>query len=267
MRAAGIEVVGAEAHSSRARARIRRAAPGLPAFGLSRRLPDVDAILVAVPDSAIAECAAALASRLGDRAPVVLHTSGLVTSRALAPLKDVGCSTGSMHPLVTFPSATGAPAPLAGAAAAVEGQPEAVLYARRLARALGMRPFPLRARAKPLYHAAAALGANMAHVLLAVARTLLIEVGLPEPLARRGLAALARGNLEAALSARGLEHLTGPLARADGRAVRADLLALPRRERRAYQAVASLAIAEMRHQSLINGEQARRLIAALTGPS
>jgi predicted short-subunit dehydrogenase-like oxidoreductase (DUF2520 family) len=267
MQRAGIGVVGAEVRSSRGRTRLRRAAPGVPAFAPTQPIPEAGAILVAVPDSEIAECARGLARRVRQSTKVVLHTSGLVSSDALAPLHRKGCSIGSFHPLVSFPTAAGAPVLLAGVAAAVEGQKEALRCARWLARRLGMTPFGLSAAAKPRYHAGAALAANMTHVLVATARSLLLQVGLPPRLAAPALRRLVSGSVDAALSAHALERLTGPVARCDSDAVRADLSALPPRVRSVYRAVASLAIAEMQEGELLNEKQVRQLVAALTAPT
>jgi predicted short-subunit dehydrogenase-like oxidoreductase (DUF2520 family) len=266
MRRAGIVVVGAEVRSSRGRARLRRAAPDLPAFRPSQPVPEVGGILVAVPDSAIPECAESLARRIGESTPVVLHTSGLATAAALAPLRAIGCSVGSLHPLVSFPTAGGAAVSLAEVAAAIEGTDQAARAAERLARALGMRPFALSPAAKPRYHAGAALAANMTHVLVSTARALLLRAGLPSRLAPLALRRLVCGSVEAALSARGLERLTGPVARGDAGAVLSDLRALPRAARPVYRAVATLAVAELKAQRLVNEKQAQRLLAALTPP-
>ena len=267
MQETGIAVVGVEVRSRRGRARLRRAAPTVAAFPPAGPLPGSDAILLAVPDSALAECARALASRIGRTTRVVLHTSGLVTSEALAPLRRPGCSVGSMHPLVSFPTATGAPVVLRGVAAAVEGEEEAMRWARRLARGLGMTPFRLAAASKPRYHAAAAMAANMTHVLVATARALLVDAGLPRRFAGAALRPLVAGSVAAALSAHGLERLTGPVARGDAVAVGADLASLPRRERAVYRAVAALAVARMRSDGALDERGARRLLAALTLPT
>jgi predicted short-subunit dehydrogenase-like oxidoreductase (DUF2520 family) len=267
MQGAGIVVVGAEVRSPRGRTRLRRAAPGAPAFSPTQQIPEATAILVAVPDSAIAKCARGLARRVPRSTKIVVHTSGLVSSEALAPLHESGCSVGSLHPLVSFPTAAGASVPLAGVAAAVEGDEGAVRCARRLARRLGMTPFGLPAAAKPRYHAGAALAANMTHVLVATARSILLQVGLPPRLAAPALRRLVSASVDAALSAHALERLTGPVARCDTGAVRADLSALPPRVRPAYRAVAALAIAEMRESDLLNEKQVRQLVAALTAPT
>lgn len=264
MTAAGIEVVGIHVHSSRGRARVRRVLPGVPAFGPRNPLPPAAGILLAVPDSAISTCAQGLAPRLHTATSLALHTSGLFPAAVLAPLGENGCHVGSFHPLVSFPTATGPAVPLSGVVAAVEGDHGAVLGAERLARALGMRPVRLPASAKPRYHAAAALAANMTHTLVAAARAQLLEAGFPRRLAASALRPLVTGSVEAALSARGLENLTGPIARGDAATVRAHVGVLPGKIATAYWAVASLAIAGLAEQGLISEKQAQELSIALT---
>ena len=149
-------------------------------------------------------------------------------------------------------------------AAAVEGEEEAMRCAGQLARALGMTPFRLSASSKPRYHAGAAIAGNMTHVLVGTGRALLIRAGVPRRLAAAALRPLVSGSVEAALSARALERLTGPVARGDARAVRADLQALPPRVRSVYRAVAALAIAEMKGDGLLSERQVRQLVTALT---
>jgi len=264
MTAAGIEIVGIQVRSPRGQARVRRILPGVPAFGPGKALPPARGILLAIPDSVIPSCAEALAPRLHRATSLALHTSGLVPAIALAPLAERGCRVGSFHPLVTFPTATGAAIPLAGVVAAVEGDDGAVREGRALARALGMRPIRLSATAKPRYHAAAALAANLTHTLVAVARAQLVQVGLPPRLAACALKPLVVGSVEAALLARGFERLTGPVARGDVAAVRSHLEALPGRVATAYRAVASLAVAGLAEQGLISEKRAQELGLALT---
>ena len=188
----------------------------------------------------------------------------MLPAAALAPLAAKGCPIGSFHPLVSFPTATGPAVHLTGAAAAVEGDASAVREARHLARTLGMRPVRLQASAKPGYHAAAALAANMTHVLVAAARAEFVRAGFSAPGAAAALAPLVLGSVEAALSARGLEHLTGPVARGDAAAVRAHLEALPDELATVYRAVAALALAGLTRERLISKGKARKVASALT---
>lgn len=264
MTTAGIEVVGVHVHSSRGRARLGRVLPGVAAFGSRDTLPPAAGILLAVPDMAISACAQGLAPRLHPATSLALHTSGLLPAAVLAPLDENGRHLGSFHPMVSFPTATGPAVPLSGVVAAVEGDHAAVLGAERLARALGMKPVRLPASAKPRYHAAAALAANMTHTLVVAARAQLLEAGFPRLLAARALRPLVTGSVEAALSARGFENLTGPIARGDATTVRTHLGVLPGRIATAYWAVASLAIASLAEQGLISEKQAQELSIALT---
>jgi predicted short-subunit dehydrogenase-like oxidoreductase (DUF2520 family) len=234
-------------------------------FGAGDALPPVHGVLIAVPDSAIPTCAAQLAPRLHPATTVVLHTSGLLAADALAIITRSGPATGSLHPMVSFPTAVGPLVRLEGAIATVEGSAAAVREACRLATALGMRPVRIAAAAKPTYHAAAALAANLTHVLVATAKDLLIDVGFSQRGAAAALRPLVAGAVEAALSARGMENLTGPLARGDGAAVLAHLTAIPDGAAAAYRAVAALAVAALANERLLNEMRIRDLELALTG--
>src|SRR5438270_462679 len=101
-----------------------------------------DIVIVAVPDDAIADTAEQLAAGVRVRA-VVVHTSGATTVDALAPAKQAGARTASMHPLQSIPDAIHGADALRGAAVAVTCAPEDRLDLFRIARAWGGRPFRL----------------------------------------------------------------------------------------------------------------------------
>ncbi len=263
--AAGLGVAGVETRSPRARARAKRALPGVLTFGADDALPWAHGVLIAVPDSAIPACAERLAPRLHPATGVVLHTSGLLAADALAPIARRGPATGSLHPMVSFPTAAGPLVPLAGVVAAVEGNATAVREARRLALALGMRPVRLAAAAKPSYHAAAALAANLTHVLVVTAMGVLAGAGFSRRGAAAALRPLVAGAVQAALEGRGMENLTGPLGRGDAGAVLAHLAALPAGAAAAYRAVALLAVAALSEEGLLADTRIRDLKLALTG--
>jgi predicted short-subunit dehydrogenase-like oxidoreductase (DUF2520 family) len=233
-------------------------------FGPNDMLPPANGVLIAVPDHALGACADALAPRLDPATKVVLHTSGLVPASVLRPLARKGRHLGSMHPLVSFPTATGAAVTLRGAVAAVEGDPAAVRVAGDLARALGMRPVTLTAEAKPLYHAAAAMAANLTHTLVVTAKTLLVRTGFTAAGAAAALRPLVEGAVEAALEAEGIENLTGPLGRGDASAVRAHLAALPVAAAAAYRAVGQIAAVALASQCRLSESQLQEMTQALT---
>jgi len=265
LRAAGMEILGIEVRSPRSRARAMRALPDVATFGPRRSLPPAVGVLIAVPDGSIASCAAALVPRVDPNTKVVFHTSGLLPAAMLAPLARAGRKVASFHPLASFPTATGPLVPLVGALAVLEGDPGAVRAARWLARRLRMRPVRIASANKPRYHAAAAIASSLTHVLVVTALHQLTRVGLPRPIAVEGLHRLVAGSVTAALEARGMERLTGPLARADAAAVRAHLAALPASIVPAYRAVADLALAALGGEQLLSPRQVRDLTSALTG--
>jgi predicted short-subunit dehydrogenase-like oxidoreductase (DUF2520 family) len=246
MVAAGVPLAGVVVRSARGRSRVRRLLPGTPAVGPAAPLPAAEALLVAVPDDRLRECAAELAGRVPAGLRVAVHTSGLHPGSVLARLRERGIAIGSFHPLMSFPAAGGPAVPLAGALATVEGEEAAVRAGLRLARTLGMTGRRLAAADKPLYHAAAVLAANFTHLLVVEARAALEAAGLGHDEAARALAPLVRGAVAAALAADGLERLTGPISRGDAEAVAAHLRALDAPLAAAYRALARLAAVRLR---------------------
>ena len=63
-----------------------------------------DLILITTQDSEIEMTAENLAEKLKSK-PIVLHTSGSLSSDVLQKLKEIGCAIGSLHPLVSISDA------------------------------------------------------------------------------------------------------------------------------------------------------------------
>lgn len=250
-----------------ARRTARRWLPGVPVLGSFRVLTGSRAVLLAVPDRQVAACAAGLAGRLGPEVQVVLHTAGALTAEVLAPLRTRRRSVGSLHPLMVFSRSGGPLQRLAGVTAAVEGDAPAVRAALSLARSLGMRGFRITSDAKPLYHATAAVAANLTHVLVAAACDELARVGPSRHWAAGALRPLVLQAVAAALASGGLSSLTGPLVRGDVATVRAHLRALSPDLAAVYTRVAGMAVRELERDGLISPETAVALATALTNPN
>lgn len=172
--------------------------------------PAAELVLLCVPDSVIAEVAAAVPV-----GPWVAHVSGATRLTALEPHR----LRFGVHPLQTLIRERG-PEQLDGAWAAVGGEtPEALEMARWLADVLGLRPFEVADADRALYHAAAVFGGNYLVTLHDVATRLLAEVGAPA----QAIVPLMARTIE-----NGFE-LTGPLARGDWATVDAHLAALEER--------------------------------------
>jgi predicted short-subunit dehydrogenase-like oxidoreductase (DUF2520 family) len=246
MTAAGVPVVGVTTRGARGRGRVRRLLPGVRVVSTAAPLGGADALLIAVPDDRLAECAVEIDRRVAEGITVALHTSGLHPGAVLSPLRQRGIAVGSFHPLVSFPAPGGPRVALAGVMAAVEGDPPAVHAGLALARGLGMTGRLLASADKASYHAAATLAGSLTHVLVAEARSMLERTGLARAETERALRPLVEGAVAAALSAAGLERLTGPVPRGDVGTIRTHLSVLDGPLADAYRAVSALAAERIR---------------------
>jgi predicted short-subunit dehydrogenase-like oxidoreductase (DUF2520 family) len=170
-------------------------------------------LLIATPDSEIAQVCRTLAPRLEPGAGVV-HFSGATSISALdAAAGPRAC----VPPLQTVWPARG-PDQLEGAHAAVTGDWE---LGAGLARALGMTPFALADEAKPAYHAASVFASNYVVTLTHAAVSLLERAGLGREAALEALRPLQHRTVDVAGS-----PPTGPVARGDAATVAAHLRAV-----------------------------------------
>jgi predicted short-subunit dehydrogenase-like oxidoreductase (DUF2520 family) len=192
------------------------------------RLPPVQLLFITTPDDSVADTAARLAAlgSTGGGGRVVLHTSGALSSEVLAPLRERGFRTGSMHPLASVSEPLSGAERLRGAFFCVEGERAAVSAARRVVRDLGGQSFAVRAEDKALYHAAAVMTSGHAVALFDTAARMLARCGLKEKRAREVLLPLLRGTLENLSERTPARALTGTFARADVETVRKHLNAL-----------------------------------------
>lgn len=174
-------------------------------------------LIIATPDDQIASVAKTLAKLDWNegRASTVLHTSGALSSAVLAPLRETGWSTGSLHPLVSVSEPKAGASLLRGAFWCVEGEKRAVRLARNIVRDLDGKSFSIASENKPLYHAAAVMVSGNVTALFDVALEMLADCGLTRRQARSALLPLL------ASAVRNLEKLdpssalTGTFARGD----------------------------------------------------
>ena len=197
---------------------------------------DVDVLLLAVRDDALAALAAELARAgdLGER-QVVLHLSGVLDATVLASLRSCGCKLGSLHPLQSLSDPETAAERLRGAAAAIEGDAEAVDQAEKITTALGLKPLRITSESKPLYHAAAVFASNYIVAVAAAAHQLLERAGVSPEDAREALVPIFRGTVENIVRRGPAGALTGPIARGDIATIRKHLNVLSTREAALYR--------------------------------
>lgn len=223
-----------------ARKAVRSIGAGSAHAHLTRQVLATQVIFITTPDRALPEIAGELA-RIGAeelQGKIVLHTSGALSSRVLAPIRKCGAAVGSMHPLQTF-SGVGIP-PLEGKVFAIEGDSAAVRVARHIARALGAVPVHIAGTKKPLYHAAGALAAGNVLALMEAATRMMVAAGMKRREAVRALLPLTRQVLDNFERLGPRAAWTGPLSRGDFGVVAEHLEAMkefPGEFARAYESV------------------------------
>ena len=198
---------------------------------------DVDLVLIATPDTAVADVAAAI--RPG-RA-VVAHVAGSLGLDVLAPHDR----RAALHPLMSLPDAEIGAERLTGGWFAVAGDP----LVADLAAALGGRTFEIADDDRALYHAAAAVASNHLVALLGHAQRLGASVGVPAD----ALMALALGSAENAVALGPAAALTGPAARGDEATLAAHRDAIGRRAPRELAAYEAM-LAEARRLAAMEGD-------------
>jgi predicted short-subunit dehydrogenase-like oxidoreductase (DUF2520 family) len=198
-----------------------------------------DWIFCTVPDRAVGELARCLAASGALRpGQIVVHTSGVLTSEVLAPVRARGALALALHPMQTVAEAR--QDVFSGTFCTLEGDEGALLAAEELVRALGARPWLVEARWRPRLHAAAVLASNAVAALAAVAAEA-AAAAAPAGADGRAFALAALQPLMAAavdnLGRLGLpDALTGPVERGDRATVQADLAALEGEARSLYRA-------------------------------
>jgi predicted short-subunit dehydrogenase-like oxidoreductase (DUF2520 family) len=188
-------------------------------------------VIVATPDRAIGPTLLAAEPAIEPGA-LVVHLAG---SQGLDVFDELlerrkGIRVGAMHPLQSLPSATVGLERLHGAWAAVAGDPAVT----ELARALGLRPFPLADHDRVRYHTAAVVASNHLVALLGQVQRLADSCRVPF----EAFAPLVLASVQNAFAIGPADALTGPIARGDLRTVERHLRELDPAERDAYRALA-----------------------------
>jgi predicted short-subunit dehydrogenase-like oxidoreductase (DUF2520 family) len=183
----------------------------------------VDLLLVATPDGAVAEVAAAV--RPVDTT-VVAHLAGSLGLDALAghPRR------GAVHPLRSIPTAA---TDLRGAWFAVAGDP----LAGQVVDDLGGRRVTVADADRAAYHAAACMASNHLVALLGQVERVAATAGVP----LEAYLDLVRQTVDNVAVLGPVDALTGPVRRGDEATVARHLAALDPSERPAYEALAAAA--------------------------
>jgi predicted short-subunit dehydrogenase-like oxidoreductase (DUF2520 family) len=180
-----------------------------------RGQPMINAEIVwfCVPDGALTGTAKSLAGAADWKGKVALHSSGALTSDALAVLRERGAAVASVHPLMTFVRES--EPPLAGVPFALEGGSKAVRAARTMVLDLRGRAFAIRKRQKEAYHAWGMFASPLLTALLAAGERVAGAAGVSRRAARERMLPILRQTLANYARLGALESFSGPIARGD----------------------------------------------------
>ena len=218
---AGHDVVATSGVSEASRSRAADLLPGVPVVPVEQVLGAADLVLLTVPDDALPELVAGLAS-VGAfvRGALVAHTSGRHGLTVLEPATRAGVLPMALHPVLPFAGTAVDLHRLSGTCFGVTAPPALRPVAEALVVEMGGEPVWLTEEQRPLWHAALAHGANHLTTLVSSSADLLRAAGVEDPGAV--LAPLLGAALDGSLRA-GDDALTGPVARGDAGTVRAHL--------------------------------------------
>ncbi len=189
---------------------------GSPKLVLFRDLKQIsaDICLICTQDFEIPNVVEGLAGKLAGK-PFVFHTSGAISSEVLLDLKNAGCKTGSIHPLVSISDPFLGADRFENAYFCLEGDNEAVKIADKIVETLKGKSFSIATEYKTLYHASAVTACGHLVALIDVAIEMLTKCGLNHENAQKILLPLIKSTVENLASQTTASALTGTFARAD----------------------------------------------------
>jgi predicted short-subunit dehydrogenase-like oxidoreductase (DUF2520 family) len=226
---------------SRPKARRLAKLVGARVVTLANASRDVDILWFCVPDRAIRVLANAVADERPSRIRFAFHSSGVLASRELNALHEIGVAVASVHPLMTFvPESRPS---LAGVPFALEGDNAALKLAKRVVRDLGAESFLLPPKKKVAYHAWATMTSPLLLAYLVTLEEVARKAGIGRDQAARMSLPIMQQTI-ANYSRRGpAESFSGPLIRGDATTMERHLELLKNQKARAvYVALAKIAL-------------------------
>jgi len=211
------EIVSRNSASSRRKARVLAKQVHAIAAADNSRL-DADLIWLCVPDREIANAARRLAQATDWKGKMVFHSSGALASDELNVLRRRGAAVASVHPLMTFVSAS-VPS-LHGISFALEGDAKALRVARKIVRDLGAEAFSISKKKKSAYHAWGGFTSPLLIALLVTGEKVAHAAGLSSAEARKRMLPILRQTLANYAKLGPAEAFSGPIVRGDAEVVR-----------------------------------------------
>ena len=175
---------------------------------------EADIVLITTGDPEIRSASEWLSKRV-KTSTVVLHTSGSLASTELSACAEMGCPTGSVHPLVPISEPVSGSKLFRAAYFCVEGDSVAQTVAEKVVSSLGGNKISIDTALKPLYHAAAVTSAGHVVALFSIAIEMLSKCGVDLKDAKKILLPLTQRAVENLCTQTPETAVTGSFARLD----------------------------------------------------
>ncbi len=213
-----------------------------------------------VPDAEISKAATALLSHKW-KGKIAVHSSGVLTSDVLSPLRQKGGHIASAHPLMTF--VRGSVPQLERVPFALEGDRIALRAVREIVKDLGGNSISVRKQDKVAYHAFATMVCPLLVSLLAAAEQTAALARMSSAEARRRMMPILRQTLANYEKLGPSAAFSGPIVRGDIETVREHLRAMgdAPAARRAYISLANAALECLPSR---NTQELRELLREIT---
>lgn len=193
-----------------------------------------DIIVFACPDRLIEPLAQELALRLQSHPSTLktfsqtlfIHNSGALSRDSLQALSALGLKTGVCHPPFSIPTVELGLQRFPGSLCTYDGEESDFIQMSQILRIIGIELTQLSPTHRTLYHAACVFASNHPIILLQIAKQLLIQSSVPDPLAERLAKQLfisVAHNLKDLPIA---QALSGPISRGDKAVIEAHQQAL-----------------------------------------
>lgn len=157
----------------------------------------------------------------------VIHSSGVLSSTALSPLREAGCLVGSAHPLKAFAPGIIADNAFADVHCVIEGDPAVCTWLTQTFQKLNAKVSTIQPEHKAMYHAGACIASNFLITLAFHAEQLFLKAGISKELSHAMVTQLMQGNLNNLQKTSSIKRaLTGPMARGDLKTLELHLLAI-----------------------------------------
>jgi predicted short-subunit dehydrogenase-like oxidoreductase (DUF2520 family) len=193
-------------------------------------------IIITTPDDAICDVVKKLCSiKIDWNDKVICHTSGALSSTLLNPIFQLGATTLSLHPMLSFADIDYAVEILRQTPLTLEGKGTLMSKFKNMLENASLTIHEININQKALYHASACIVSNYLVTLMDIGISSLEQAGFTRKNATQLIAPLATGTLQNVLTKGIKNSLTGPISRGDINTIKTHLDTIVREDKELEQ--------------------------------